>query len=119
MTTSGMPGPLIQEKIKVLGEAGLSETNFSEMTEATDYLYKDPKQKTIYSLFQQSFEDDGNDMEFLEAAESFELGSTSGTSGNSSQELGDITDENALADSPPKKRRFEFFDNWDSFTSPF
>lgn len=58
-------------------------------------------------------------MEFLEAAESFELGSTSGTSGNSSQELGDITDENALADSPPKKRRFEFFDNWDSFTSPF
>lgn len=32
--------PLIQEKIKVLGEAGLSETNFSEMTEATDYLYK-------------------------------------------------------------------------------
>lgn len=111
--------PLIQEKIKVLGEAGLSETNFSEMTEATDYLYKDPKQKTIYSLFQQSFEDDGNDMEFLEAAESFELGSTSGTSGNSSQELGDITDENALADSPPKKRRFEFFDNWDSFTSPF
>lgn len=111
--------PLIQEKIKVLGEAGLSETNFSEMTEATDYLYKDPKQKTIYSLFQQSFEDDGNDMEFLEAAESFELGSTSGTSGNSSQEPGDITDENALTNSPPKKRRFEFFDNWDSFTSPF
>jgi hypothetical protein len=32
--------PLIQEKIKILGEAGLSETNFSEMTEATDYLYK-------------------------------------------------------------------------------
>ncbi|KAL2775057.1 SWI/SNF-related matrix-associated actin-dependent regulator of chromatin subfamily A-like protein 1, partial [Daubentonia madagascariensis] len=32
--------PLIQEKIKVLGEAGLSETNFSEMTEATDYFYK-------------------------------------------------------------------------------
>ncbi|XP_023076414.2 SWI/SNF-related matrix-associated actin-dependent regulator of chromatin subfamily A-like protein 1 isoform X3 [Piliocolobus tephrosceles] len=32
--------PLIQEKIKVLAEAGLSETNFSEMTESTDYLYK-------------------------------------------------------------------------------
>lgn len=32
--------PLIQEKIRVLGEAGLSETNFSEMTEAKDYLYK-------------------------------------------------------------------------------
>ncbi|XP_023076417.2 SWI/SNF-related matrix-associated actin-dependent regulator of chromatin subfamily A-like protein 1 isoform X4 [Piliocolobus tephrosceles] len=34
--------PLIQEKIKVLAEAGLSETNFSEMTESTDYLYKEP-----------------------------------------------------------------------------
>ncbi|EGV95627.1 SWI/SNF-related matrix-associated actin-dependent regulator of chromatin subfamily A-like protein 1 [Cricetulus griseus] len=111
--------PLIQEKIKVLGEAGLSETNFSEMTEATDYLYKDPKQKTIYDLFQQSFEEDGNDMEFLEAAESFDPGSTSGTSGSSSQDLGDILDENTLTDSPPQKRRFEFFDNWDSFTSPF
>lgn len=33
--------PLIQEKIKVLGEAGLSETNLSQMTEtAADYLYK-------------------------------------------------------------------------------
>lgn len=111
--------PLIQEKIKVLGEAGLSETNFSEMTEATDYLYKDPKQKTIYDLFQQSFEEDGNDMELLEAAESFDPGSTSGTSGSSSQDLGDLLDEGSLTDSPPSKRRFEFFDNWDSFTSPF
>lgn len=108
--------PLIQEKIKVLGEAGLSETNFSEMTEATDYLYKDPKQKTIYDVFQQSFEEDGNDMELLEAAESFDPGSTSGTSGSSSQDLGDFLDENSLTDSPPKKKRFEFFDNWDSFT---
>ncbi|CAO2624922.1 SWI/SNF-related matrix-associated actin-dependent regulator of chromatin subfamily A-like protein 1 [Lemmus lemmus] len=104
--------PLIQEKIKVLGEAGLSETNFSEMTEATDYLYKDPKQKTIYDLFQQSFEEDGNDMELLEAAESFDPG-------YSSQDLGDVLDEDSLTDSPPSKRRFEFFDNWDSFTSPF
>ncbi|XP_036029216.1 SWI/SNF-related matrix-associated actin-dependent regulator of chromatin subfamily A-like protein 1 isoform X1 [Onychomys torridus] len=108
--------PLIQEKIKVLGEAGLSETNFSDMTEATDYLYKDPKQKTIYDVFQQSFEEDGNDMELLEAAESFDPGSTSGTSGSSSQDLGDFLDESSLTDSPPKKRRFEFFDNWDSFT---
>ncbi|XP_041506010.1 SWI/SNF-related matrix-associated actin-dependent regulator of chromatin subfamily A-like protein 1 [Microtus oregoni] len=108
--------PLIQEKIKVLGEAGLSETNFSEMTEATDYLYKDPKQKMIYDLFQQSFEEDGNDMELLEAAESFDPGSTSGSS---SQDLGDLLDEGSLTDSPPSKRRFEFFDNWDSFTSPF
>ena len=56
-------------------------------------------------------------MEFLEAAESFELGSTSGTSGNISQDLGDLLDEDE--GSPPKKSRFEFFDNWDSFSSPF
>ncbi|XP_004864673.1 SWI/SNF-related matrix-associated actin-dependent regulator of chromatin subfamily A-like protein 1 isoform X1 [Heterocephalus glaber] len=111
--------PLIQEKIKVLGEAGLSETNFSEMTEATNYLYKDPKQQMIYDLFQKSFEEDGTDMELLEAAESFDPGSASGTSGSSSCDLGDTLDESSLSASPPTKRRFEFFDNWDSFTSPF
>lgn len=83
------------------------------------FLIKDPKQKTIYDLFQQSFEEDGSDMELLEAAESFDPGSTSGTSGSNSQDLGDSLDEGSLTDSPPSKRRFEFFDNWDSFTSPF
>lgn len=111
--------PLIQEKIKILGEAGLSETNFSEMTEATDYLLKDPKQQMIYDLFQKSFEEDGTDMELLEAAESFDPGSASETSGSSSGNLGDTLDESSLSASPPTKRRFEFFDNWDSFTSPF
>ncbi|KAI6053833.1 SWI/SNF-related matrix-associated actin-dependent regulator of chromatin subfamily A-like protein 1 [Marmota monax] len=96
--------PMIQEKIKVLGEAGLSETNFSEMTEATDYIYKDPTQKKIYDLFQKSFEKDESDKELLEAAETFDPGDT---------------DESALTASPPKKSKFEFFDNWDSFTSPF
>lgn len=110
--------PLIQEKIKVLAEAGLSETNFSEMTESTDYLYKDPKQQQIYDLFQKSFEKEGSDMELLEAAESFDPGSASGTSGSSSQNTGDTLDESSLTASPQKKRRFEFFDNWDSFTSP-
>nr|XP_054492509.1 SWI/SNF-related matrix-associated actin-dependent regulator of chromatin subfamily A-like protein 1 isoform X2 [Agelaius phoeniceus] len=32
--------PMIQEKIKVLGEAGLSETNFSETAESTNYCPK-------------------------------------------------------------------------------
>ncbi|XP_004641407.1 SWI/SNF-related matrix-associated actin-dependent regulator of chromatin subfamily A-like protein 1 [Octodon degus] len=111
--------PLIQEKIKVLGEAGLSETNFSEMTEATDYLSKDPKQQTIYDLLQKSFEEDETDMELLEAAESFDPESASGTSGYGSCDLGDAVDESGSSASPPTKRRFEFFDNWDSFTSPF
>uniref|UniRef100_A0ABI7YPA8 SWI/SNF-related matrix-associated actin-dependent regulator of chromatin subfamily A-like protein 1 n=1 Tax=Felis catus TaxID=9685 RepID=A0ABI7YPA8_FELCA len=103
--------PMIQEKIKVLGEAGLSQTNFSEMAEATDYFHKDPKQQQIYDFFQKSFEEDGSDRELLEAAESFDPGS-------GFQDLGGMLDESTLMDSPLKKRRFEFFDNFDSFTSP-
>ncbi|XP_008143408.2 SWI/SNF-related matrix-associated actin-dependent regulator of chromatin subfamily A-like protein 1 [Eptesicus fuscus] len=110
--------PLIQEKIKVLGEAGVSEANFSEMTEATDYIYKDPKQQKIYDLFQKSFEEEGSDKELLEAVEAFDPGSASGTSGSGSQDLGDCLDGDTATGSPEKKRRFEFFDNWDSFTFP-
>lgn len=111
--------PLIQEKIKVLGEAGLSETDFSEMTEATEYLYKDPKQQTIYDLFQKSFEEDGSDLELLEAAESFDPGSASGSNFQDMDDDDDDVDESTSTNSPPRKRRFEFFDDWDSFTSPF
>uniref|UniRef100_A0A8C0P4C2 SWI/SNF-related matrix-associated actin-dependent regulator of chromatin subfamily A-like protein 1 n=1 Tax=Canis lupus familiaris TaxID=9615 RepID=A0A8C0P4C2_CANLF len=110
--------PLIQEKIKVLGEAGLSETNFSEMTEAPNYFYKDPKQQKIYDLFQQSFEEDGSDLELLEAAESSDPRSASGAPGNDFQDLGDTPDGTMVTGSPVKKRRFEFFDNFDSFTFP-
>lgn len=110
--------PLIQEKIKVLGEAGVSQANFSEMTEATDYIYKDPKQQKIYDLFQKSFEEEGSDKELLEAVEAFDPGSASGTSGSGSQDPGDWLDGGTETGSPEKKRRFEFFDNWDSFTFP-
>ncbi|CAJ0949171.1 unnamed protein product [Ranitomeya imitator] len=70
--------PMIQEKIKVLGQAGLSEANFSETTESTDYFYKDPKQKSIYELFQRSFSqevaaDDADEALLLEACEEFDL----------------------------------------------
>ncbi|XP_066201750.1 SWI/SNF-related matrix-associated actin-dependent regulator of chromatin subfamily A-like protein 1 isoform X3 [Saccopteryx leptura] len=110
--------PLIQDKIKVLGEAGVSEATFSEMTEATDYIYKDPKQQKIYDLFQQSFEKDGSDKELLEAAEAFDPGSASGPPGSGPGDLGDPLEGSTLTGSPVKKKRFEFFDNWDSFTSP-
>lgn len=72
-------------------------------------LMKDSKQQKIYDLFQKSFEEDGSDMELLEAAESFDPGS---------QDTGDTLDESTSTGSPVKKKRFEFFDNWDSFTSP-
>lgn len=69
--------PMIQEKIKVLGQAGLSEANFSETTESADYFYKDPKQKTIYDLFQRSFSQEGaaedaDEALLLEACEEFD-----------------------------------------------
>uniref|UniRef100_A0A8C4KQG9 SWI/SNF-related matrix-associated actin-dependent regulator of chromatin subfamily A-like protein 1 n=1 Tax=Dromaius novaehollandiae TaxID=8790 RepID=A0A8C4KQG9_DRONO len=97
--------PMIQEKIKVLGEAGLSEANFSETAEPTDYYPKsDPKQKTIYDLFQRTFSenrDDTDEVLHLEAADA----------------CFDFDPESALQDmegerysvSPPKKRHIEEF----------
>ncbi|XP_072473752.1 SWI/SNF-related matrix-associated actin-dependent regulator of chromatin subfamily A-like protein 1 [Notamacropus eugenii] len=96
--------PLIQEKIKVLGQAGLSETNFSEVTEATDYFYKDPKQMKIYDLFRASLSDmDGDDIDeamLLEAAEACERGASSGMSESIFQDSPSPWEE-----SSPKKRR--------------
>uniref|UniRef100_A0A8D0F363 SWI/SNF-related matrix-associated actin-dependent regulator of chromatin subfamily A-like protein 1 n=1 Tax=Strix occidentalis caurina TaxID=311401 RepID=A0A8D0F363_STROC len=97
--------PMIQEKIKVLGEAGLSETNFSKTAESTNYCPKpDPKQKTIYDLFQRTFSenrDDADEVLLLEAADAcseFDSGSAlQGTEGNT------------CSVSPPKKRRIEEF----------
>uniref|UniRef100_A0A8C0BW70 SWI/SNF-related matrix-associated actin-dependent regulator of chromatin subfamily A-like protein 1 n=1 Tax=Buteo japonicus TaxID=224669 RepID=A0A8C0BW70_9AVES len=97
--------PMIQEKIKVLGEAGLSETNFSKTAESTNYCPKpDPKQKTIYDLFQRTFSESGGDTDellLLEAADAcceFDSGSA----------LQDTEGETHSV-SPPKKRRIEEF----------
>ncbi|NWT12474.1 SMAL1 protein, partial [Vireo altiloquus] len=97
--------PMIQEKIKVLGEAGLSETNFSETAESTNYYPKpDPKQKTIYDLFQKTFSetrDDADDVLFLEAADA-------GCEFDSGRALQDREAETCSV-SPKKKRRIEEF----------
>ncbi|XP_020858464.1 SWI/SNF-related matrix-associated actin-dependent regulator of chromatin subfamily A-like protein 1 isoform X1 [Phascolarctos cinereus] len=103
--------PLIQEKIKVLGQAGLSETNFLELTEATDYFHKDPKQKKIYDLFRASFLDDtdGDDIDeamLLEAAEACERGASLEMSESVYPDGASLWEE-----SSPKKRRItDFFD---------
>ncbi|NWY76469.1 SMAL1 protein, partial [Erithacus rubecula] len=95
--------PMIQEKIKVLGEAGLSETNFSETAESTNYYPKtDPKQKTIYDLFQKTFSesrDDADDILFLEAADA-------GCEFDSGSALQEREAETSSV-SPKKKRRIE------------
>ncbi|XP_067995008.1 SWI/SNF-related matrix-associated actin-dependent regulator of chromatin subfamily A-like protein 1 isoform X2 [Melanerpes formicivorus] len=98
--------PMIQEKMKVLGEAGLAETNFSETAESTNYCPKpDPKQKTIYDLFQRAFSesDDIDEALLLEAADAccnFDSGSA----------LQDTEGETSSV-SPPRKRRIEDFFN--------
>ncbi|XP_021254856.1 SWI/SNF-related matrix-associated actin-dependent regulator of chromatin subfamily A-like protein 1 [Numida meleagris] len=95
--------PMIQEKIKVLGEAGLSETNFSDTAESTNYYPKpDPKQKTIYELFQRTFSDckDDTDLALLEAADACcEFDSDSAFQDT----------EGRCSVSSPKKRRTEEF----------
>ncbi|CAH2305162.1 SWI SNF-related matrix-associated actin-dependent regulator of chromatin subfamily A 1 [Pelobates cultripes] len=50
--------PIIQRKIDVLGQAGLSESAFSENTESTDFLKKDPKQMILDDLFMVSNTED-------------------------------------------------------------
>ncbi|XP_031446435.1 SWI/SNF-related matrix-associated actin-dependent regulator of chromatin subfamily A-like protein 1 isoform X2 [Phasianus colchicus] len=95
--------PMIQEKIKVLGEAGLSETNFSNTAESTNYYPKpDPKQKTIYELFQRTFSDskDDTDVALLEAADACcEFDSDSAFQD---------TEERCSVSSPKKQRTEEF-----------
>ncbi|NWV73652.1 SMAL1 protein, partial [Dasyornis broadbenti] len=97
--------PMIQEKIKVLGEAGLSETDFSETAESTNYYPKpDPKQKTICDLFQKTFSesrDDADDILLLEAADA-------GCEFDSGSALQDREAETCSV-SPKKKRIEEFF----------
>ncbi|NXC04387.1 SMAL1 protein, partial [Orthonyx spaldingii] len=92
--------PMIQEKIKVLGEAGLSETNFSETAESTNYYPKpDPKQMTIFDLFQKTFsesKDDADDALLLEAADA-------GCESDSGSALQDREAETCSV-SPKKKR---------------
>nr|XP_014348934.1 PREDICTED: SWI/SNF-related matrix-associated actin-dependent regulator of chromatin subfamily A-like protein 1 [Latimeria chalumnae] len=94
--------PMIQKKMKVLGQAGLSETNISETAEATDYFYKmDPKQKTICDLFQKSFSEAGDDDEemlLLEAAEACQNLEVEGTVCDSGE---------TCTASPSKKRHIE------------
>uniref|UniRef100_I3JR71 SWI/SNF-related matrix-associated actin-dependent regulator of chromatin subfamily A-like protein 1 n=1 Tax=Oreochromis niloticus TaxID=8128 RepID=I3JR71_ORENI len=50
--------PMIQEKMNVLEQVGLSESNFSETAENTSFHSKDPTQRSIMEMFQRSFSED-------------------------------------------------------------
>nr|XP_008120503.1 PREDICTED: SWI/SNF-related matrix-associated actin-dependent regulator of chromatin subfamily A-like protein 1 isoform X2 [Anolis carolinensis] len=95
--------PMIQEKIRVLGEAGLSEAKFSETSEAKDYyFYKDPKQQTILKLFQKTFSEDSGDLDETLLVEAVDTCEGAGQAAAS-------TETNLFPGSPCKKRRIDEF----------
>ncbi|XP_061465214.1 SWI/SNF-related matrix-associated actin-dependent regulator of chromatin subfamily A-like protein 1 isoform X2 [Rhineura floridana] len=93
--------PMIQEKIRVLGEAGLSEAKFSETAEATDYFFckPDPKQQTILNLFQRTFSEDADDVDEALLVEAVDACEDSGPQTPSSE----------TEASPCKKQRIDDF----------
>ncbi|XP_013763753.1 SWI/SNF-related matrix-associated actin-dependent regulator of chromatin subfamily A-like protein 1 [Pundamilia nyererei] len=66
--------PMIQEKMNVLEQVGLSEANLSETAENTSFHSKDPAQRSIMEMFQRSFsaDDDMDEAILLEAANDWE-----------------------------------------------
>ncbi|KAK5861167.1 hypothetical protein PBY51_022583 [Eleginops maclovinus] len=66
--------PMIQQKMNVLEQVGLSESNLSDKAVIASFHSKDPKQRSIMEMFQRSFTGD-NDMDealLLEAADDWD-----------------------------------------------
>ncbi|XP_076858650.1 SWI/SNF-related matrix-associated actin-dependent regulator of chromatin subfamily A-like protein 1 isoform X2 [Brachyhypopomus gauderio] len=60
--------PMIQEKMNVLEQVGLSESNISDKAVCASFHSKDPKQQSIAEMFQRSFsEEDVDESVLLEA----------------------------------------------------
>uniref|UniRef100_A0A8C6UV73 SWI/SNF-related matrix-associated actin-dependent regulator of chromatin subfamily A-like protein 1 n=1 Tax=Neogobius melanostomus TaxID=47308 RepID=A0A8C6UV73_9GOBI len=70
--------PLIQEKMNVLEQVGLSESNLSENAINSSFHSKDPNQRSIMEMFQRSFtaEDDIDESLLVEAANEWDDGTT-------------------------------------------
>nr|XP_046260355.1 SWI/SNF-related matrix-associated actin-dependent regulator of chromatin subfamily A-like protein 1 [Scatophagus argus] len=66
--------PMIQEKMNVLEQVGLSESNLSDNAMNASFHSKDPNQRSIMEMFQRSFSEDGDMDEaiLLEAAKDWE-----------------------------------------------
>ncbi|XP_041724689.2 SWI/SNF-related matrix-associated actin-dependent regulator of chromatin subfamily A-like protein 1 isoform X2 [Coregonus clupeaformis] len=97
--------PMIQEKMNVLEQVGLSESNLLEKAESARFHSKDPQQRRITEMFQRSFteEEDDADMDealLLEAVDAWD--DPSNHPGSSFCHTGSDVEE-----SPSKKRRIE------------
>ncbi|XP_038124099.1 SWI/SNF-related matrix-associated actin-dependent regulator of chromatin subfamily A-like protein 1 [Cyprinodon tularosa] len=66
--------PMIQAKMNVLEQVGLSESNLSDNAVNASFHLKDPSQKSIMEMFQRSFseEDDFDEAILMEAANDWE-----------------------------------------------
>ncbi|GLD52027.1 SWI/SNF-related matrix-associated actin-dependent regulator of chromatin subfamily A-like protein 1 [Lates japonicus] len=66
--------PMIQEKMNVLEQVGLSESNLSDNAVNASFHSKDPNQRSIMEMFQRSFsaDDDIDEAILLEAANDWE-----------------------------------------------
>ncbi|XP_020506799.2 SWI/SNF-related matrix-associated actin-dependent regulator of chromatin subfamily A-like protein 1 [Labrus bergylta] len=66
--------PMIQAKMNVLEQVGLSESNLSDKAVNASFHSKDPKQRSIMEMFQSSFtaDDDMDEAILLEAANDWE-----------------------------------------------
>ncbi|XP_031155250.1 SWI/SNF-related matrix-associated actin-dependent regulator of chromatin subfamily A-like protein 1 isoform X3 [Sander lucioperca] len=66
--------PMIQEKMNVLEQVGLSESNLSDKAVNASFHSKDPNQRSIMEMFQRSFtaDDDIDEVILLEAANEWE-----------------------------------------------
>ncbi|KAL2081024.1 hypothetical protein ACEWY4_022877 [Coilia grayii] len=90
--------PMIQEKMNVLEQVGLSEANLSDRAECARFHSKDPKQSTITEMFQRSFaEDEEDEVALLEAVSDWD--DTGGGGGALSA--------STYSHSPSKRRRID------------
>ncbi|KAK1902864.1 SWI/SNF-related matrix-associated actin-dependent regulator of chromatin subfamily A-like [Dissostichus eleginoides] len=66
--------PMIQQKMNVLEQVGLSESNLSDKAVIASFHSKDPNQRSIMEMFQRSFTagDDMDDALLLEAADDWD-----------------------------------------------
>ncbi|XP_041925990.1 SWI/SNF-related matrix-associated actin-dependent regulator of chromatin subfamily A-like protein 1 [Alosa sapidissima] len=98
--------PMIQEKMNILEQVGLSEANISDRAECASFHSKDPKQSTITEMFQRSFTEDevdeADEAALLEAASDWD--DADADKGSSAALKADD-----FSESPSKKRRLEHY----------
>lgn len=94
--------PMIQEKMNVLEQVGLSESNLSDNAVNASFHSKDPKQRSIMEMFQRSFTEDDNidEAALLEAANDWEDTPPENSSGQH---------HGSLIQSPGKRTIKDFF----------